>query len=59
MTGNPKTSKWYAVPRAERKKKKLEITLSDEARAKLEAMAARRKISRSMVIQLLILGEKK
>jgi hypothetical protein len=39
VTGNPKTSKWYATPRDARKRKKLEITLSDEAREKLERMA--------------------
>ncbi len=54
MTGNPKQSKWYATPRTARKRKKLEITLSDEARAKLDRMAG--KGQKSAVIERLILG---
>ena len=39
MTGNPKASPWYNTPRAKRRRRTLEITLSDEARAKLDRLA--------------------
>lgn len=41
MTGNPKSSPWYTTPRPKRKRRGLEITLSDEAREMLERLAAR------------------
>lgn len=59
MAGNPKGSKWYATPRAERTRKKLEITLSDEARAKLEELAKSRELSLGKTVEALILAAKR
>jgi hypothetical protein len=53
VSGNPKQSKWYATPRDARKRKKIEISLSDEAREKLDRLAAGG--HRSPVIERLIL----
>lgn len=39
MAGNPIDSKWRATPRALRNRKPLSVTLSDEAREKLETLA--------------------
>jgi hypothetical protein len=57
MSGNPKISKWYATPRSVRVRKKIEISLSDEARAKLERLVKERGGGhiRSAVIEDLIL----
>jgi hypothetical protein len=57
MPGNPKTSKWYATPRSARKRKKLEITLSDEARARLEILAEKRGLTLSATVEALILAK--
>ena len=59
MTGNPKASPWYSTPKAKRKRKGLEVTLSDEAREKLERLAARRGESMSRVVESLILEAKR
>lgn len=53
MGGNPKSSPWRNTPRDARKRKKLEISLSDEAREKLDRLAAGG--HRSAVIERLIL----
>lgn len=47
MTGNPKGSDWYSTPRTERKRKGMQLTLSDEAVERLEKLAERRKMSKS------------
>lgn len=39
MSGNPKGSPWRSTPREKRKRKGMEIMLSDEARAKLDELA--------------------
>ncbi len=52
--GNPTTSKWYATPEANRVRKSIELSLSDEARAKLERLGARYG-SRSAAVEKLIL----
>lgn len=39
MPGNPKGSKWRSTPQAARKRKTVLVTLSDEARARLVALA--------------------
>ena len=54
MAGNPKTSKWYATARDARVRKKIEISLSDEAREKLERLADGG--HRSPVIEALIMA---
>lgn len=39
MPGNPKDSPWRSTPRSKRKRKPLAITLSDDARLRLDALA--------------------
>jgi len=46
------------IPRSARKRRKLEVSLSDEARARLEALAEERGESRSEVVEDLILSAK-
>lgn len=45
MGGNPKTSKWRSTAQADRKRKPIQVTLSDEARARLELLAPRGMVS--------------
>jgi hypothetical protein len=59
MAGNPKGSEWSITPQAARKRKLVTVTLSDEARAKLKALAKKRKTSSSAIVEELILSEKK
>jgi hypothetical protein len=59
MTGNPKDSEWYVTLQEKRKRKLVSLTLSDEARAKLEALAEGRKAKKSEVVEDLILKAKK
>lgn len=61
MGGNPPDSKWhgYSTPRGERTRRGIELTLPDESRTKLEAMAKRLKLSRSEVVEMLIRESKK
>jgi hypothetical protein len=56
MAGNPKDSEWYSTPRTVRKRKGIEVTLSDAAQERLERMAKARKVSRSVVVEDLIMG---
>ena len=56
MGGNPKDSEWYSMPRAARRRKGIEIMLPDAAREHLDALAAERGTSRSMVVEELIMG---
>jgi predicted transcriptional regulator len=54
-----KDSPWYSTPRAKRLRKKLEITLSSEARAKLDRLAeAHKDRTLSAVVEDLILDAK-
>ncbi len=55
MPSNPKTSKWFSAARTKRKRKGIEIMLSDEARGALDEMAPRG--LRSTFIERLILSE--
>ena len=59
MAGNPKDSEWYSTPQEARTRKVVNVTLSDEARARLERMAKARKTSRSAVVENLIMEAKK
>lgn len=59
MAGNPKDSKWYATPRTARARKGIEVTLSEAARDKLEELARGRGVSRSQVIEALVLAAKR
>ncbi len=50
-----RTSKWYSTPETKRIRKGVEVSLSDEARAKLERLAETQKTSRSAALEKLIL----
>lgn len=51
-----KETKWYSTPTADRKRKPIGITLSDEARERLEKQAKARGLSRSQVIEAFVLA---
>lgn len=53
----PKTSPWESTPQGKRKRKKVQITLSDEARAKLDRLAKAPGM-RSAVVEGLIMEAK-
>lgn len=53
---NAPESKWFATPRALRNRKPLSVTLSEEAREKLEAMAAKAGATLSASVEALVLG---
>ena len=55
---NPKTSAWYATPQAARKRKVTSLTLSAEAIARLDALAAANDLTRSAVVERLSLHTK-
>ena len=55
MTGNPRSSPWRNTPRAKRRRRPIEITLSDEARAALDALAPHGR--RSELVERLVLEE--
>lgn len=55
MPGNPKDSPWYATPRADRKRRPVEVTLSDEAREILDELAKEHG-SRSAAVEALVLA---
>lgn len=55
MASNPKTSKWYATPNALRARKNMTVTLSADARAKLELLAPQYG-SRSAAIEALVMA---
>ncbi len=59
MTGNPPGSKWRATPEKARGRKHINITLSDVAQRKLEALAKARGVSRSKVVEELITEAKR
>lgn len=50
-----KDTKWYATPAEARKRKPFTITFTDEAKGRLDKMAAARGISRSQVLESLVL----
>ena len=54
MAGNPKDSPWYATPQEARRRKAVILTLSDEARARLDALAEQRGTSKSALVEALI-----
>src|SRR5678816_486476 len=53
-----KDDPWYSTPRAMRKRRGIEITLSDDARARLEWLAAERGVALSRVVEDLIMEAK-
>jgi hypothetical protein len=56
MPANPKDSPWYSTPVGARKRKPIGVTLSPEAHDRLERMAKARKLSRSAVIEELVMS---
>lgn len=54
MPGNPKTSKWYAVKRSERRKSSVEICLSDDGHKRLSKMSHRTQLSRSRMFEAVL-----
>ena len=53
---NPKDSQWYSTPKAARKRKPFTITMSEEAQARLEKQAKARGLSRSQVLEALVMA---
>ena len=53
MSGNPKDSPWRSTPQRLRKRKSIVLTISDEARARLELLAPEG--TRSAFVERLIL----
>lgn len=49
-------SKWYATPEGDRRRRHLNITLSEEARARLDSLAELSQRSRAEVVEELILA---
>jgi len=56
MAGNPKDSEWYSTPNEARKRKPLKLSLSDECQDRLERMATARGISRSQIVEELVMA---
>ena len=57
MTSNPTDSEWYSTPRDKRKRKGVEVTLSPEARKRLDALA--KGTTMSSVVEALIMRAKR
>lgn len=55
MTGNPKTSPWYAYPRSSRKRRGVELALSAEARLRLVALVEETGMNQSRLVEAMIL----
>lgn len=53
MAGNPKESPWFSTLAAKRKRKPVTLTLSDAGRASLDALAAKRGLSLSALVEQL------
>ena len=51
MAGNPKGSGWRSTPRELRKRKPINVTLSDESLVILDELAAEEERSRSQVLE--------
>jgi hypothetical protein len=53
---NPKESQWYSTPAEARKRKPFTITMSEEAKERLDKMAKARGVSRSQVLEALVMA---
>ena len=53
---NPKDSEWYATRQAQRRRKLVSLTLSDEARQKLEDLSEAAGENNSRIVERLILA---
>ncbi len=56
MTGNPKTSKWRSTPNKNRKRRGIQLTLSPAATEALTRLAKLGGMSRSKLVELLVLA---
>ena len=56
MGRNAKDSEWYSTPRAARTRKGIEVTLPDAALERLEKIATARGVSRSQVVEALVMA---
>ena len=56
VAGNPKGSDWYSTPKERRTRLPIELTLSFEAHRKLRKLAAKSSVSRSAIVEQLILA---
>lgn len=56
MAGNPKRSKWFSIPQKKRVRKMISVTLSDDARKRLDKLAKNRGTHKSAVVEALILA---
>lgn len=59
MGGNPKDSQWFSTKNADRVRKKVEVTLPDEARERLDAWAKKKGLTRSAAVEELIMTHAK
>lgn len=59
MPSNPKDSEWYATSQERRARKVVSVTLSDEARERLDELCAESSKPRSVVVEGLILNAPK
>lgn len=55
--GNPRTSRYYSMPEADRGRLSIRLTLDPAALDALERLAAAEKVSRSRVVERLIVAE--
>lgn len=58
MGGNPNDSKWRSTSQADRKRKTVTFTLSDEARTRLDLLAGAHNTPRSKLVEDLIMAAK-
>lgn len=56
MPPNHKESQWYSTPAGARKRKPFTITMSEEAKERLDKMAKARGVSRSQVLEALVMA---
>lgn len=55
VPGNPKDSKWRITSQAARTRKLVSLTLSDEARERLAKLAEKHEMSKSELVETLIM----
>jgi len=56
MSSNPKASRWYSTPAEARKRRGVQVTLSDEARAKLLLLSVATGEPKSAIVERLIVA---
>lgn len=56
MGRNAKDSEWFSTPNAARNRKRFEVTLPEDALARLDKIADARGVSRSVVVETLIMA---